>query len=58
MKLRDYIGEVGDKAAAGMFRVSPRTTRSWRLGYRAPRTDKAKEIEKVTLGLVKFEDCY
>src|SRR5690554_1818601 len=58
MTLPEYIEQVGDAAAARLFRVKPRTAMAWRLGERHPRPAKAAEIVRVLGGAVTFEGCY
>lgn len=58
MRLEVYIAKIGCKAAAKEFGVSPRTTEAWLYRRRRPKPDKAKEIQQVTEGLVRFEECY
>lgn len=44
MTLVDFIEKEGDAKAARLFRVKPRTTKSWRLGDRHPRPKQAQII--------------
>lgn len=60
--LPKFIEEAGDKAAANLFGVTPRTAQSWRLGDRTPRKDQAQIIIEKTkrhrLGSVTYEGIY
>lgn len=58
MHLPDYIRTIGDSAAMVLFGVKPGTVKAWRLGYRVPAIEKAREIEAVTGGKVSFSECY
>ena len=58
MDLSTYIKNMGDMAAANLFGVSYWTARSWRLGTRHPRGEKAREIVLKTGGKVTFDSIY
>lgn len=42
--LSAYIERVGDDAAAEILGIKPRTAQAYRLGFRVPRPDKAKQF--------------
>lgn len=44
MTLVEFIEQEGDARAAKLFRVKPRTAKSWRLGDRTPRPKQARII--------------
>ena len=46
MTLVEFIEQEGDEKAARLFKVKPRTTKSWRLGDRTPRPKQARIIVK------------
>jgi hypothetical protein len=56
MHLREYLAGLGDVKAARLFKVSARTAKSWRLGYRIPRPHNAERIVK--LSPVTYEGIY
>lgn len=58
MNLPDYIRTIGDKAAMALFNAKPATVKAWRLGYRQPSREKAREIIAVTGGKVSWDDMY
>lgn len=58
MRLPEYIELVGDEAAAELFRAPARTVLSWRLMERYPRPNKARDIERLTLGKVTVGEIY
>lgn len=58
MELPAFIAEIGNDAAAKLFKVQPRVVTSWRYKQRRPRPEKALEIERVTQGRVRFVDIY
>lgn len=58
MKLKNYVGKIGDSEAAVLFGVKERTTASWRRGERLPRPDMALRIVKATGGEVSFCECF
>jgi hypothetical protein len=58
MTLTDYIKSIGDEAFARRHSVSIRCARSWRLGQRAPRPQKALRIVQDTDGLVSLSEVY
>ena len=58
VRLDKYIENVGERAASELFGVKRPTVYAWRTGRRKPQPEKAKEIERVTGGKVKFAECY
>ena len=58
MTLIKYIIKVGDKEAAKLFNVKPRTVASWRRGEHFPRSSKAQEIVLLTKCKITMADIY
>lgn len=58
MNLSDYIATIGDKAAARLFGIPERVAKSYRLGERAPRRDRAQKIIDATSGKVDWAGIY
>ena len=58
MRLSEFITEIGDQAAAGLFDVSERCAASWRRGERKPRPNEAANVVKKSNGKVSYEDIY
>lgn len=58
MDLPSYIERTGARQAAKQFKVSARTTASWRKGDRFPRREKAIEIERATKGEVTVAEIF
>lgn len=60
--LPELIAELGDEKAAELLATNPRVTKSWRLRYRYPRREKAKEIIDILsnhpLGPMTLEGIY
>ena len=58
MRLKDYIEAIGDSEAAEQLGAKERTTASWRRGERKPKPEQAMKIQRLTRGLVRFEECF
>lgn len=58
MNLSDYIAQIGDVAAARLFGIPERVVKSYRLGERAPRRDRAAKIIEATGGKVDWAGIY
>lgn len=58
MNLSDYIEHIGDEAAARLFDIPERVAKSYRLGERAPRRERAQKIIEATGGKVDWAGIY
>ena len=58
MDLRQYIGTLGDDAAAKVLGISARAAKSYRLGMRLPRPAKASQMVKRSGGKLTLEAIY
>ena|SRR6185312_13038514 len=56
--LPELIAELGDEAAAALFRTKLRTVQSWRRRERYPRPGKAKELVDLSDGRLSFAGIF
>jgi hypothetical protein len=56
--LTEYISYYGDRHAANLFGVSPRTAASWRRKERVPKPATASRIVIITDGAVSYDGIY
>jgi hypothetical protein len=58
MKLKDWITEQGDDAAAKILNMKYNRVKSYRLGNAQPKPKDAVKIVRKLKGLVSFEECF
>lgn len=58
MTLSEYISTMGDEAAAKVLGISERAAKSYRLGKRTPRPEKAKQIVRRSRGKLSLDTIY
>jgi hypothetical protein len=58
MTLQDYIATVGDKTAAKVLGITERAARSYRLGTRLPRPERAQQMVRRSQGRLTMQAIY